>query len=486
MEEHIIEALFKVIGELLLVHALQSTMNSRRRSSSLAKLIVAHPGFEKIDKEALLTDETSFRKMLGSVREIYRDSLPNIDGILDSPDSVRRIQAELTNHPFLTQPIKLTTSSERHNFLVLGHPQAGKTSLIQRMLYGLSQNSDIGVFASDSETLSLPNRIERFAKYQEHRIELARNNEKLDRGELFPSTGSKNDIYVNIEYRSTGYMVRLKFFDYSGIKMQSIRDLAQLTDDKRVDGIIVLMDSYRIIAEDLLDSASKNGLLDRKAHEIKYGQVLQSNLSQFTDLTNGLLDRIEFLKHHQIPIIIAFTKFDGFRHFGQSEEGARQAIYSKIHPMLHSLIKMKRHAIALCLTSSFGGSELAKDEVTGELIVEDQYTALPVLRPTGRFTLNQYLKAQSPLLFLVRSIMQDKIEDMHSFFEQQRQELGFLDRFIYRGKLDQVGKILHEENNRWKNVSPEREDLLIIPPDSDTHLAIRRLREFFKADIETL
>src|SRR5215210_2945034 len=445
--ETITGMLLGALGEIILKHAFETVLHSRYTSGRLAGAIVNSPKFAALDKEQLLIDPKYFNDVLEDLKAVQSRLASPVDTILRDPSNTRTIQSRLLSHPFLRDPIERFCKVKRHNFLVLGNERAGKTSLIQRMLFSLARDPEIGLLFGDTEPAGILDMVGRYEMYAEKLALLAGNNEMLDHGETMAATATELDFYVDLEHYRTGQVLRLKFFDYAGGKLDHFSEFHQMVNDMNVDGILVIIDAQRLIAEELRAGSYAKKLLDKERHEAEFAEATQSNLRQVAKITSGLLLLLRAVKREHIPICVAVTKCDGFDQFGQAEATAHGLIYQKLQTMLNSVSNM-RHTLAVCLTSAFGKTVLAKDE-QGQFRFDDKFTGLPALVPVGSYPSGQYEIAALPLKFLVQAQVQHGIAEVSAMLLRCKSELSLLDQIRFGSRIDQLMEKLRQENQRW-------------------------------------
>ena len=456
-----IETIFSVLGDIVLKRAFELILHSKWQAGILAKAILQGDDLKTIDKERLLHDEQYLFNLLEQLKVTNRRFATSVDTILRDPNNIKTIQTYLVEHPILRDPIQRFVAIRRYNFLIIGHQLAGKTTLLDRMLYSLVKDSDLGLTFGKSEPVQILDKTKRYAMYQQALRELAHANEGLDRGEMPSATGTESSFFLDLEHYKTNQIIHIKFFDYAGGNLDDMTAFHKMVGTAAIDGLLVIIDSHRLVAEEMRAGCYQAGILDKKQHEEKYASIIQRNLSNIIEVTAGMRLLIDSVRQDNIPISIVLTKFDGFSEYGFAETEVRALLYQKLQSTLFSLVNMSKHHLAIAFTSAFGRSVLAKDE-HGDLIIEDKYTGLPVLRPVGGLTFDHFDRAAIPLKFLVQSQMQATIRKLIGVVQESRDSLRLLDRLRYAERINAFLQRLDEESRKWSSDGLPRENCAVI------------------------
>jgi len=475
MVDPVTEIVFKVIGEHVFSRAFQFVL-SRREATLLARAAVADEGFKEVDKARLLRKQEYLLKFLESLRPRNQALGNSLEQIVRNPANLEKIQDSITRHPFLTTTVQ--EEQGRKRFVILGHSQAGKTTLIYRILYALARNQEVGTLTSQTEPSEIPDRTKRYAEYHEHLKALARRNDQIDKGSFAEATPEERvfNFYLDLEFYKADWLIRAQTFDYAGSRIEDFYKLAELVGDQLVDGVIVIVDCHRLIFTDLLEIASAKEIVNAQ-HKEEYKSKIDKVLEDLTELTSSMMLRLDFLRRERdhLPVTFVLNKFDGFQGYDLTETAAKKKIYAKIGATLEEIANQKRYSLSICLVSSFGQTVFARDE-KGDLMYDSW--GVPAHVPKGPFPFNECAGIVLPLLFLVQAAVLDRISRAKSAILRHVSTLSLWRRWRLNPTLSKVFSHFEEEARRWKAVTQPDANFLTIEPN-DTN-AVDKIRAFFQ------
>jgi|GEM_PF-3084527 len=456
---------FDIFGKYLLENALKQIPNLGSSPSKLANAIITHKDFKEINKERLLRDEQYFRSIIGEIQTIEVDVRHAIESVLHDHENIQRIQTYILNDRFVREQMQLTEATNRLNFLILGHKQAGKTIFLTRLMYSLTKHPGIGILMDEKDIWDKSDRSERFERYRKYLQEITRLNEDLNASKLPPATTKKAPAYIDMDFYELNWHTTLKFFDYAGVNLEKVTDFNELLKGEAIDGVIVVLDTYRLLAPTFRETLYKNGTLNRDEHGKKYNHLMNRILIEEAELDQGLDLLFRFAvsdKKKSMPVAFVITKFDGFENYALNENSVKEMLHEPVGNLALRVFKRKRDPIAICLTTAFGDSTF-KYEENGELKIDDVHTALPALTPKGAFPFEKYRNIRLPFFFLIESHIQRKIKEAKELFLQCHRELGFIKRFQYGDQIQNIITVLDKESKNWKVDTLTDNNFLMIP-----------------------
>lgn len=469
--DYVLEVVFKSLAEVLFAKAFKTIAQLRPTSSQLAYAMASDSHFNKLNKETLLNDPNYFRSELYKLSSVNDQFKPVIE------QNIKQIQTYFLQDRFVQAPLRRAKASNHLNFIILGHSQAGKTCFIKRFLYSLKEGTDFRVMMDDEEMPPELDRTERYKRYDEHLMKLAKENEDLDKGKVPGATAKKNYSFIYMDIDKLNMHFSLKFFDYAGANLDDIYKLKEVLDNEKVDGVLVVLDFYRLLADEFREIAYANNILRKEEHEKKYFELLDRNLRERVTLGEGLRTRIEYIIPEEavnVPIAFVITKFDGFENYGLNETKAKQMLYNSLGNLLYRVINTNRHRLSVFLGTAFGDTNFIKDENEAYLI-DNVHTALPALFPKGRFPFEKHQSIRRPFSFLIESHVQKRIQEAKQMLLQCQAEMSFFEKMSEYGTriqnmLSTVDKDLMDWNGYNSTITKDhtKSNFLLLPKGHKT------------------